>query len=72
MVSEEEAEEEEEPAPPESHGQTAKDGTEWSPIPTKPKNAKTAAKNIFKMPPSQLLGCSNVNRPVDAFSLFFE
>ena len=67
MVSEEE---EEEPAPPESHGQTAKDGTEWSPIPTKPKNVKAAAKNMFKMPPSQLLGCSNVNRPVDAFSLF--
>ncbi|KAK7099729.1 piggyBac transposable element-derived protein 4-like isoform X2 [Littorina saxatilis] len=55
---------------PEASSETAKDGTEWCSAPTISKTAKTAPRNIFKMPPSKLLGCQNVNTPNDAFSLF--
>ena len=55
---------------PQSHmarlPRTAQSGPPYPPNQRMPKQQQ---KNIFKMPPSQLLGCSNVNRPVDAFSL---
>ena len=35
------------------------------------KECQNSSKKYFKMPPSQLLGCSNISKPVDAVSLFF-
>ncbi|KAK7504319.1 hypothetical protein BaRGS_00004623 [Batillaria attramentaria] len=47
----------------------AKDGTKWSNVP--PNNVgRSSNQNVFRVPPFQLLGCSSVIDPVDAFLLF--